>query len=650
MKEISAKAHGALEKAIASVLDGDLDAGIEHARIASAEAPDWLDPMGHAAGFYTSRGMYKEALALYERILKLDPGNPHACLLAAELCMALSQYDRAGHYNSEAQKVEGPDPQAFEHQKERIGQLQARTHGLAAKIPAPISGFIAHCLWRAGKRQSALKLLECAAGASTNPGVWTKLGQIRFDLPVYDSKTKFQDSAAALHQALEHGGQQEQIRTLLAKIFFQRGDLQEARKQCRQTKEINPDALETGQIEAQIDVLSGNYEQAIEKYDRLRQLDPGDGFIEINQGVLYLKSGKADKASECFATANKKMPGNPLSAFFSELKDQTIFENRKGPWGQKYTTTQKARRIGKKTARFLTGTIRQFCTAGFKRIACNICGSHRYRHLCFCTGNGWRIVRCADCGLVYTNPQPRPGVVHGLYQEDYWEGARALGAEAFHQNATSPDALQEIDIPLFEWLNGNGFDDWANSLSSNHRALDIGCGSGIFMRELINRGWEASGTEVAEDVVALCRRSGLDVHQGTLETAPWPKACFDFASMHHVIEHVNKPGELLQQARGLLRMGGRLLVRTPCCDTVTSALSGSDWFHDPDHIYFFSQSTLSRAISQNGFRILGSLTTVGVQYETWNETWYASHLNDAVGEYLEESNQGDVLVILAEAE
>ena len=98
----------------------------------------------------------------------------------------------------------------------------------------------------------------------------------------------------------------------------------------------------------------------------------------------------------------------------------------------------------------------------------------------------------------------------------------------------------------------------------------------------------------------------------------------------------------------ILRPGGRLIVRTPCCDSVPSLLAGRDWFYSPDHIYFFSRNSLTALLERNGFRVLDTMSTVGVKYETWPHAWYEARLNDAIRRQVETYNQGDVIVVYAE--
>ena len=55
------------------------------------------------------------------------------------------------------------------------------------------------------------------------------------------------------------------------------------------------------------------------------------------------------------------------------------------------------------------------------------------------------------------------------------------------------------------------------------RLLEVGCGGGLFVRSAIAAGWEVWGTEISPSCAAALRPLiGARLHQGTIETAPFP--------------------------------------------------------------------------------------------------------------------------------
>jgi SAM-dependent methyltransferase len=107
------------------------------------------------------------------------------------------------------------------------------------------------------------------------------------------------------------------------------------------------------------------------------------------------------------------------------------------------------------------------------------------------------------------------------------------------------------------------------------RLLEIGCGSGIYLRYAAQRNphLTAVGLELQRDVAALASRNlrmwGLSA-RATIEVGDIieraPERSFDVATLHNNIYYFPTDGrtKLLAHVRSFLRPGGRLLLTTGC--------------------------------------------------------------------------------------
>jgi SAM-dependent methyltransferase len=99
------------------------------------------------------------------------------------------------------------------------------------------------------------------------------------------------------------------------------------------------------------------------------------------------------------------------------------------------------------------------------------------------------------------------------------------------------------------------------------RVLDCGCGGGEYVRALLERGADAFGVEFDAQKVAAGQAQGGDlaarIGVGDLEALAFPDASFDLALMNEVLEHVPDDAAALEEARRVLRPGGRLVVLSP---------------------------------------------------------------------------------------
>ncbi len=101
------------------------------------------------------------------------------------------------------------------------------------------------------------------------------------------------------------------------------------------------------------------------------------------------------------------------------------------------------------------------------------------------------------------------------------------------------------------------------------RALDIGCGGGLFLAHLKTAGADVTGVELSDTRAFYAKsKHGFDVVKRTIEDEYWKPFynTFDIVTLWDVIEHVNYPLATVQTAAKLLKPGGILLIDTPCRD------------------------------------------------------------------------------------
>lgn len=172
--------------------------------------------------------------------------------------------------------------------------------------------------------------------------------------------------------------------------------------------------------------------------------------------------------------------------------------------------------------------------------ACNLCGGTRWETVEEVLGT--RVVRCA-CGLVFVTPQPPRSLLEQAYDEAYYRP-------------------WEDQVHLRETIWRKRMDRVA-ALGPPGRLLDVGCGTGTFLRLAKSQGWEVAGTELSHAGAEAARAQGLRVHEGEIWEAGFPAACFDVVTCWHVIEHASDPRRVAEEMHRVLRPGGWLVLATP---------------------------------------------------------------------------------------
>jgi 2-polyprenyl-3-methyl-5-hydroxy-6-metoxy-1,4-benzoquinol methylase len=210
--------------------------------------------------------------------------------------------------------------------------------------------------------------------------------------------------------------------------------------------------------------------------------------------------------------------------------------------------------------------------------------------------DGWDLVRCQGCDLVYLANPPGPEELAALYSFE----------SGFHTEYDAEDdtAARAADHAAAHQL------DLMAARQSPGELLDVGCAAGNFLVAARDRGWTVHGVELNPDTAELARAKGLDVMTGTLDDVTLAEGSLDAVTMWDVIEHVPDPLALLSAARRLLAPDGLLWLATPnvagLFPVASLKVAGpvGRWPHPepPYHLFQFSAATISEALRRAGFR------------------------------------------------
>jgi len=178
--------------------------------------------------------------------------------------------------------------------------------------------------------------------------------------------------------------------------------------------------------------------------------------------------------------------------------------------------------------------------------SCNFCGSETFSRLC--EENGFKIVKCSQCGLVMVNPAPPADYLLNFYNQYHEPNSSARwGSYMF---AIYKAILKKIE-----------------NLPMESRILDVGCGYGHFLKLVKDRNFDAYGIEIADEPANYAERNyGIPIFRGFLEDAPFEKNFFDVITLWFVLEHVSDPHSVIDICYRLLKKGGLLIMCVPNFD------------------------------------------------------------------------------------
>lgn len=213
---------------------------------------------------------------------------------------------------------------------------------------------------------------------------------------------------------------------------------------------------------------------------------------------------------------------------------------------------------------------------------------------------GSKLVRCADCSVVYLLPHETDVV--STRSDDYVR----------EKIVDSCDQVAEQDELFLRRLR------WARSRVQGRRVLDVGCGNGAFLLTARELGWKASGVDVS--VAARDLLSSTGIHVSVADAAHFLREHprhFDMIHMNHSLEHILTAAETVLAARTALAPGGLLYIEVPNefdnlvyrglellgrKRKVGSFFGRSRPPREPSpHVYFFNKKSLAKLAARAGF-------------------------------------------------
>jgi SAM-dependent methyltransferase len=212
----------------------------------------------------------------------------------------------------------------------------------------------------------------------------------------------------------------------------------------------------------------------------------------------------------------------------------------------------------------------------------------------------YRIVRCARCGLVRSDPVLDVESLRQFYEESSFDYAAEVGGLRFTYRRYLAQARR---------LGG----DQAS-------LLEVGSGNGFFLLEALRMGYsvvrgvepstaavDAADPEVRPYLVRDIMHSGL-FEDGT----------FDAVCMFQVLDHLPDPGAVLDACLRVLRPGGVLL----CINHNVAAFSARilkerSPIIDIEHTYLYDHATMRQVFTKHGYLVLeqgGVINALSLSY------------------------------------
>lgn len=215
---------------------------------------------------------------------------------------------------------------------------------------------------------------------------------------------------------------------------------------------------------------------------------------------------------------------------------------------------------------------------------------------------------CDTCGMLFRDPLPNAAELRAMYDDVAYHESPYFARE------WSPDA---VDTSPEVKIQQRALTQIADELGAGvpRRVLDVGCGTGAFLRLARSAGFEVEGIELSERLAERARtEAGLVVHQGDVLEQTLPAESYGLVTLWDVLEHVLDPDAVLASLGRSLAPGGRILVLTIDSASLFNRLGALAYhasgrqlqrqlelLYDARHNYYFTRRTLHDLLERTGF-------------------------------------------------
>ena len=249
---------------------------------------------------------------------------------------------------------------------------------------------------------------------------------------------------------------------------------------------------------------------------------------------------------------------------------------------------------------------------------CPVCGSADIKNVLTVkdhtvSGQTFAVMECASCTLRFTQDAPAADSISPYYKAE----------EYISHTDTSKGLINRI----YKGVRQRTLRKKRKLIKrytglQKGKLLDVGSGTGSFVNEMKQHGWQTTGLEPDEGAREVARQLHEIVLEDTAVFYQLSHGIFDAITLWHVLEHVHDLSAYMQQLKNVLNEKGKLFIAVPNYTSLDASTYKEYWaaYDVPRHLYHFSPAAIKTLLEKNGLRV--------VQYKAmWYDSFYISLLS-----------------------
>ncbi|TXE19172.1 class I SAM-dependent methyltransferase [Psychroserpens burtonensis] len=204
------------------------------------------------------------------------------------------------------------------------------------------------------------------------------------------------------------------------------------------------------------------------------------------------------------------------------------------------------------------------------------------------SGEEFQLVYNQQMDLLETFPQPSEDKLGDYYEsEDYishTDAKRNAFEKAYHFIKSM--ALKR-KLKLINSFN-----------SEERKLLDVGCGTGDFLKVAKDNHWMVYGIEPNENARRIANEKTNNAVFDIEQLLKFETQSFDVITLWHVLEHLPNLKTQIGTFEALLKPNGRLIIAVPNYKSFDANYYKNFWaaFDVPRHLWHFSQTSISKLV------------------------------------------------------
>ena len=206
------------------------------------------------------------------------------------------------------------------------------------------------------------------------------------------------------------------------------------------------------------------------------------------------------------------------------------------------------------------------------------------------SGQTFELLTDPSLGLLYTHPKPGDEQLKAYYpQEGYISHSNQLKSFFdFLYHAVRYFSLRK-KVRFIK-----PFKSKAGAL------LDVGAGTGSFIRAAKRSGWDVKGIEPDSVARGIANTKNANTVFSLKTLSSLKTASYDVITLWHVLEHLPNLQEDLKTFKRLLKPNGRIIVAVPNFNSFDAIYFKGFWaaYDVPRHLWHFSQDSIPKVFSE----------------------------------------------------